>query len=142
MKTKNLELIKKYEGLELDAYLCPAGVWTIGYGHTGDVKPSQTCSKEEAIGWLKEDVKWAERAVQELSEVFLTQSQFDALVSLVFNIGRGNFASSTLLRKLNAEDYEGAADEFPKWRKAGGKVLRGLELRRAEEREMFLCGKS
>lgn len=140
MKAQNLDIIKDFEGLRLESYKCSAGVWTIGYGHTEGVGSSQTCSEEEAIGWLKEDVGWAEDAVQELVEVFLEQHEHDALVSLVFNIGRGNFSSSTLLRKLNAGDKEGAADEFLKWRKAGGKVLKGLERRRAAERELFLCG--
>lgn len=113
--------------------------WTIGVGHTGGVKPGDTCTEEQAMNWLRADVAWAEAAVRNNVGVKLSQGQFDALVSLVFNIGAGQFGSSTLLRRLNdtPPDYAGAAAEFPRWIHAGSKVLPGLVKRRALERAMF-----
>lgn len=134
-----LEIIKDSEQLRLSAYLpTPVDVPTIGYGHTRGVKLGDTCTPEQAEQWLREDCAEAESAVGTLVKAPINQNQFDALVSLVFNIGGGNFASSTLLRKLNAGDYAGAADEFPRWNKQAGVVLGGLVKRRARERELFL----
>lgn len=133
-----LRIIRSYESLRLRAYLpTPDDVPTIGYGHTKGVKMGDTCSIEQAERWLREDCAEAETAVN-LVGVPLTQSQFDALVSFVFNVGVGAFKMSTLRRKLVAKDYMGAADEFPKWNKQAGKVLGGLVKRRASERELFL----
>lgn len=133
-----LDLIKKFEGFEPEAYLCPAGIWTIGYGHTGDVAEGQTITEEEAEELLRHDVAFAEDAVTDYVEGDLTQGQFDALVCFVFNIGAGAFRDSTLLRLLNQGDSEGAAEQFLRWNKAGGKVLAGLTRRREAERELFL----
>lgn len=134
-------LIKEFEGEKLTAYICPAGVLTIGVGHTGaDVKPGKTITADESDKLLQSDLQTAEQAVTRMAKVAVTQNQFDALVSFVFNVGPGAFRSSTLLRLLNAGDYYGAADEFPKWNKGGGKVLPGLTKRRAAERAMFLRG--
>lgn len=133
-----LTIIKIFEALRLRAYLCPAGIPTIGWGHTRGVKMGDTCTYLQAEQWLREDCRDAERAVNARVKVPLTQNQFDALVSFVFNVGGGAFASSTMLRKLNAGDYVGAAEQFPRWNKSGGKVLRGLTLRREREQNLFL----
>lgn len=139
MRTHNKEIIKEHEGLRLEAYLCPAGVWTIGYGHTGsDVWPGLVITKEWAEWLLEEDLKRFEANVSGYVKVDLTQDQFDALVSFTYNVGAEAFKNSTLLKKLNAEDYEGAANEFPRWNKSKGKVLGGLVKRRNEERKLFL----
>jgi lysozyme len=143
---KGLDLIKKFESLSKSAYLCPAGVWTIGYGHTAVVYPGQVVTKDEAEVLLKEDVKEAEEGVSELVKVPLNQNQFDALVSFTFNVGTDidqdakaeGLGDSTLLRKLNSLDYQGAAAEFPKWNRAGGRILKGLTRRRAAEQALFL----
>lgn len=138
MKTVNTEIIKRYEGLRLEAYLCPAGVWTIGYGHTRGVKPGDKCTKEQANDYLLDDLRDAENAVNVMVKSSLNQNQFDALVSFVYNLGSGNFKDSTLLRKLNERDYLGAANEFKRWNKAGGKVLNGLIKRRESEANLFI----
>jgi lysozyme len=133
-----LNLIKDFEGLRLQAYQCSANVWTIGYGHTAGVSANNVISEEEALLFLRQDVAESERAVAQHVHVPLTQNQFDALVSFVFNLGIGNFRTSTLRKKLNVGDYEGAAQEFGRWIKAGGKVLSGLVRRREAERSLFL----
>lgn len=144
MKTgsQGISLIKQFEGCRLNAYPDPAtggAPWTIGYGHTGnDVRPRMVWTQVQADSALISDLAQCERAVSRLVKVNLTQNQFDALVSFVFNVGSGNLQSSTLLRKLNSGDYRGAADEFPRWNKAAGKVMAGLTKRRAAERELFL----
>lgn len=132
-----LDLIKKFEGLYLKAYRCPAGVPTIGYGHTAGVAMGQTITQQQADDYLRRDVRQFERAVARLVTVPLTQGQFDALVSFAFNLGEGALAQSTLLRLLNAGDYAGAAAQFDRWNKAGGRVLPGLVRRRAAERALF-----
>lgn len=133
-----LELIKRFEGLRLTAYKCPAGIWTIGYGHTCGVRQGQRCTEAQAEAWLVEDIRDAERTVDYLIKAPLTDNQRGALVSFVFNVGAGNFRASTLLKKLNIRDYDGAADEFRRWNKAGGKVLAGLTRRRDAEAALFL----
>jgi lysozyme len=133
-----IDLIKGFEGLQLKPYKCPAGVWTIGYGHTAGVKETSAAITEtQAVNYLKEDVQGAEDTVRRLVNVPLTQNQFDALVSFVFNIGETQFASSTMLTKLKGKDYAGAAEEFDRWKFAGGKVLNGLVNRRAKEKQFF-----
>lgn len=139
MKTKNVNVIKKHEGLRLEAYLpTPNDVWTIGYGHTHTTKQGMKITEAQAEKFLYLDIAWAEEAVNTLVKVRLTQNQFDALVSFVFNVGAGAFSKSTLLRLLNAGDYEGAANQFLRWNKQKGKVLNGLTRRRQEEMELFL----
>jgi lysozyme len=133
-----LELIKRFEGLRLTAYKCPAGVYTIGYGHTNGVQRGQRCTELQAELWLMDDLREAEQAVDYLTRVPLTDNQRGALVSFVFNVGGGNFAASTLLKKLNAGDYAGAASEFARWNKTGGKILPGLTTRRQAEAVLFL----
>ena len=143
MITKNIDAIRGHEGLRLVAYLDSVGVWTIGYGDTGpDVVKGLVITKAQAEGRLRGRLREFEGYVNRLVKVKLTQNQFDALVSLVYNIGPTNFSTSTLLRKLNASDYLGAADQFPVWNKGrvDGKlvVINGLTNRRREERELFL----
>jgi len=140
MKTSQfgIDLIKHHEGVRLKAYDDGVGVWTIGVGHTKGVKPGDTITDAQVDQYLREDLETAEYAVNSLVSVDLNQNEFDALVSLVFNIGSGNFASSTMLKMLNKGNYAAAADQFPRWNLAKGKVLRGLVTRRAAERALFL----
>ena len=138
MKVHNIDIIKKHEGLRLEAYLpTPNDVWTIGYGHTHTTKQGLKITEGQAESLLRKDITWVEKAVNTLVVVPLTQNQFDALSSLVFNIGEGAFSSSTLLRLLNAGDYEGAANQFLRWNKQKGVALKGLTKRREEERKLF-----
>ncbi|HCQ7771989.1 lysozyme [Enterobacter kobei] len=140
---KGIALIKQFEGCKLTAYQDSVGVWTIGYGWTKPVdgKPiraGMTIKQETAERLLKTGLVSYESDVSRLVKVDLTQGQFDALVSFTYNLGARSLSTSTLLRKLNAEDYAGAADEFLRWNKAGGKVLNGLTRRREAERALFL----
>lgn len=143
MKTgeKGLSLIKHFEGLRLRAYQCAANVWTIGYGHTAGVRPGDVITPEQADAFLCQDVSDSERAVSSFVRVPLIQCQFDALISFTFNLGPGNLRTSTLLRLLNAGDYQGAADQLLCWVNAGGKRLPGLVRRREAEKSLFLNSK-
>lgn len=132
---KGISLIKSFEKLELKAYKCPAGVWTIGYGHTKGVKKGDVCTEAQAEQWLKEDLANAETAMDGLK---LNQNQFDALVSFTFNLGIGNFKKSTLYKKVKVNTNDPSiADEFAKWKFANGKELAGLVRRRAAEAELY-----
>lgn len=140
---KGIALIKQFEGCKLTAYQDSVGVWTIGYGWTQPVdgKPiraGMTIKQETAERLLKTGLVSYESDVSRLVKVGLSQGQFDALVSFTYNLGARSLSTSTLLRKLNAGDYAGAADEFLRWNKAGGKVLNGLTRRREAERALFL----
>jgi len=140
---KGIALLKEFEGCKLTAYQDSVGVWTIGYGWTQPVdgKPiraGMTINQETAERLLKTGLVSYESDVSRLVKVSLTQGQFDALVSFTYNLGARSLSTSTLLRKLNAGDYAGAADEFLRWNKAGGKVLNGLTRRREAERALFL----
>ncbi|KTH89462.1 muraminidase [Enterobacter cloacae subsp. cloacae] len=140
---KGIALIKQFEGCKLTAYQDSVGVLTIGYGWTQPVdgKPiraGMTIKQETAERLLKTGLVSYESDVSRLVKVSLTQGQFDALVSFTYNLGARSLSTSTLLRKLNAGDYAGAADEFLRWNKAGGKVLNGLTRRREAERALFL----
>lgn len=139
MKTseRGISLIKRFEGFRKDAYLCPAKVWTIGYGHTGDVLPSHTVNLEQAENLLKKDLKKFETGVAKLVRVPLTQNQFDALVSFAFNIGLSAFGNSTLLAVLNEGKYDRASKQFLRWTYANGKKLPGLITRRQAEYDLF-----
>lgn len=132
-----LALIKAFEGLKLNAYRCAAGVWTIGYGHTLGVNPGDTLTEQAADLFLRQDAAVAEASVNRYVNVPLTQNQFNALVSFVFNLGSGNFRNSTLLKKLNAGDYQGAGEELLRWVRAGDTTLPGLVRRRAVEKTLF-----
>ena len=133
-----LSLIKSFEGLRLNAYLDSVGVPTIGYGHTRGVKIGQVITESQAQEFLKQDLQDAIAGVERLVTTTLTDNQFGALVSLVFNIGVGNFAKSSLLRKVNMKQFIAASDSFAAWNKASGKVLSGLTRRRAAEKKLFL----
>lgn len=135
-----INLIKRFEGCSLTAYKCPAGVYTIGYGHTQGVKNLDKITQKEAEELLKEDIKAFETTLNVfvLPSCTLNQNEFDALVSLIFNIGILNFKRSTLLKKLMAHDKQGAAEQFDVWVYAKGVKLAGLVKRRQAEKELFL----
>ena len=146
-RVSDIDHIKKEEQLRLTAYLpTPNDTWTIGWGHTKKAKRGMVITEEEAEELLRFDLKWVEDTIADLVKVPLTQQQYDALAGLIFNIGRPNFKTSTVLRRLNASDYVGAADAFMLWTKQRNKktgkleVLNGLVSRRTEERKMFLNG--
>lgn len=134
-------LIRSKEGLSLKAYPDPGtggAPWTIGYGHTGpEVHPGMVITQEQADELLRMDAERVSQQVQQLVTAPLNQNEFDALVCFVYNVGIGNFAKSTLLRKLNAGDLDGAANEFDRWTRGGGHVLPGLVARRHDEKELF-----
>jgi lysozyme len=149
---RGLAIIREFEGLRLKAYPDPASggdPWTIAFGHTHDVEPGDTCTREQAEQWLLEDAADAEAVIAAHVKVPLSQGQLDALISFVFNVGPGvegkkdgfvrlkDGRPSTMLRKLNAGDYVGAWQEFPRWNKAAGKVMTGLSRRRAAEAKLF-----
>ena len=135
---KGIDLIKRFEGCRLKAYKCPAGVWTIGYGHTNNVRPDDIITQNDAEELLKRDLKVHEDNVKRVVKIALTQNQFDALVSFEYNVGYGAFANSTLLKLLNAGNYNAASKQFERWVYAGDRVLEGLVKRRKAERELFL----
>ncbi|MFC5353565.1 lysozyme [Azospirillum himalayense] len=137
-----LDLVRNFEGQYLKAYLCPAGVPTIGYGHTAGVQMGQIITAAQADTFLRVDMAAAASQVDKLVKVPLTSNQRGALASFVFNLGAGSLQQSTLLKLLNQRDYAGAADQFPRWVYAtvnGVKTeLPGLVKRRAAERALFL----
>ena len=135
------DLIKEFEGCKLEAYPDPATHGepiTIGVGHTGGVKLGDVITQEQADEYLVNDVAHAANAVNQMVAVSITQGEFDALCSFAFNLGIGNLKNSTLLKKLNSGDIQGAADQFLVWNKAAGKVMAGLTRRREAERALFL----
>ena len=134
---EGLSLIKKFEGCELEAYKCAAGVWTIGYGHTKDVKEGDKINRDEADYLLQEEMIEYESYINDFVEVPLNQNQFDALCSWVYNLGPTNLKNSTMLRVLNEEKYADVPQEIKRWNKAGGEVLDGLIKRREAEAKMF-----
>ncbi|MEG1693615.1 MAG: lysozyme [Bacteroidales bacterium] len=135
---KGIELIKNFEGFSSTAYRCPAGILTIGYGHTRNVSCSQVISKLQAEDLLRIDIIDAEQAVTRLVNKKLTQNQFDALVSFAFNCGIGNLIKSTLLKKVNINPSDSSiAYEFNRWNKANGNVLKGLTRRREAEANLY-----
>ncbi|MEM9266897.1 MAG: lysozyme [Cyanobacteria bacterium P01_F01_bin.13] len=133
-----VSLIKSFEGLRLKAYQDAVGVWTIGYGTTRGVRPGQEISEAQAEALLKTDLNRFEQALNQAVRVPINDNQFAALVSFTYNVGSGAMRSSTLLKKLNRRDIYGAANEFPRWNRAGGRVLAGLTRRRNAERALFL----
>ena len=138
-----INLICGFEGKRLNAYDDGVGVWTIGFGTTIypngiKVKKGDTCTEFQAKQYMQNDLQKFERTVNSAVKVELTQHQYDALVSLAYNIGAGAFSKSTLVKKLNAGDIRGASDQFDVWVNAGGKRMQGLVNRRAKEKEVFL----
>lgn len=143
VSTSGIDLICEFEGLRLKAYDDGVGVWTIGYGTTIypngiKVKNGDVCTLEQAKSYMAHDLKKFEQTVNDAVLVALNQNQFDALVSLTYNIGQSAFKSSTLLKKLNTKDYVRAANQFDVWVNAGGKRMQGLVNRRKREKEVFL----
>lgn len=152
---KTIHMIKHHEGVRTKPYQCPALLWTVGVGHVIDpnhAKVKLVDRKQLPIpdGWdrvltmaevdeiLRQDLKRFEAGVMRLCPNGKSQGQFDALVSFAFNVGLGNLQNSTLRMKHNRGDFEGAAEEFLKWNKAGGKVLPGLDKRRKDERALYI----
>jgi lysozyme len=135
---QGLNLIKRFEGFRSEAYQDSAGVWTVGYGTTQGVHPGMTVNRHEAEELLAKDIRWAEQAVNDLVTVPLGRHQFDALVSFVYNLGRGAFAGSTLLEIINTGQHALVARELTKWVYAGGAPLRGLARRRVAEADLYL----
>lgn len=135
------QLIQEFEGLFLNAYKDPIGVVTIGWGHTNVDPPyfkmGDKWTKAQCLNVFYTDMVRYEDGVKRLVKVPLSQNQFDALVSFTYNCGEGNLGKSSLLRKVNNRDFEGAANSFADWNKAGGRVLAGLTRRRAAEALMF-----
>ena len=135
-----LDLIKQAESLQLKAYRCPAGILTIGYGHTGpDVHSGMVINKEKAEQLLKQNVEEFEEGVTHLvNDVKTTDNQFSAMVSLAFNIGLGNFKKSSVFSFHRQGKLNSAAESFNMWNKGGGKVLDGLVKRRKDESKLYL----
>ena len=141
LSQRGIDLIKQFEGYSSKSYPDPAtggAPWTIGYGTTKGVKPGMVITAEQAEKMLRDDVAKFESGVSSLITAPTTQGQFDAMVSLAYNIGLGNFGKSTLLKKHNARCYTCAADQFRVWNRANGKVMNGLTKRRAAEREVYM----
>ena len=135
--TKGIELIKHFEGCELEAYKCAAGVWTIGYGHIKGVTSDSVITQEQAEQMLVEELNEYEGYINNMVTVPLSQNQFDALVSWVYNLGGGNLKASTLLKVVNSGEFKGVPEQIMRWNKAGGKVLEGLTRRRQAEADLF-----
>jgi lysozyme len=135
-----VEIIKKWEGLRLKAYKCPAGVWTIGYGHTEGVKPGDVWTKEQAEKALERELEQRRASLLKLCPDLSDepQNRLDACLSLAYNIGNTAFSRSSVYRFIVAKRYDDAANAFRLWNKAGGKVLNGLVRRREDERRLFL----
>lgn len=134
-----IRMIKSFEGLRMEAYRCPAGILTIGYGHTGNVREGQVCTEKEAEMWLIEDIREAEKAVSNIkASRLLRQNEFDALVSFAFNVGVNAFRDSTLLKLIKqGADEATIRAEFGKWCHSGGRRIDGLVRRRKAEADMF-----
>lgn len=131
-------LIKEFEGCALRSYQDSGGVWTVGFGHTSKVGPATTCTADLALQWLKEDLEISESLISHYVSVPLSDNQFSALVSLIFNIGLVDFRDSTLLKMVNLGAWEKAADEFARWDKVDGIPNSGILRRRIAERDLFI----
>lgn len=140
--SRGIALIQQFEDCELSSYRDIGGVWTVGYGHTRDAHPEQHITQEEAMVFLRDDLRHVEGVLTAAIKRPVTQSQFDACCALAFNIGVGNFTRSTLLQRLNSGDTAGAAAQFAVWNKATvngqRKEVAGLTRRRAAEAELFV----
>ena len=134
---RGTEILKYFEGCKLTAYQDSVGVWTIGYGHTKGVYDGMTITQDQAEQMLLSELEEYEGYIKDMVTVPLTQNQFDALVVWVYNLGPTNFRNSTLLKELNAGNYNAAGQEITRWNKAGGKVLAGLVKRREAEAQLF-----
>ena len=142
---RGIQIVKSFEGISLEPYLCPASVWTVGFGATAgsDGRPidpdMEPISETEAEALLLRDLETSEGWISRLIKTALTENQFSALTSFTFNVGCSALMRSTLRMKLNRSEYQGAADEFPKWKFANKRILAGLVRRRAAERALFLA---
>ena len=142
---RGIEIVKSFEGISVKPYLCPANVWTVGYGATvgsdgGPIDPDmEAISEDEAEALLIRDLESSEGWVRRLIKTALTENQYSALTSFTFNVGAGALQRSTLRMKLNRGEVQNAADEFPKWKFANKRILAGLVRRRAAERALFLA---
>jgi len=134
---EGIALIKKFEGCELEAYKCAAGVWTIGYGSTKGVEEGNTITQEDADNLLFEEMHEYEGYINDMVTVDLKQNEFDSLVSWVFNLGPSNLSSSTLLSRLNNKVWDDVPNQIKRWNKAGGQVRQGLVRRREAEALLF-----
>lgn len=136
---KGIDLIKEFEGFRSKSYKCPAGVWTLGYGHTVGVKPGMTVTREQAEAMLRKDLQIYEKHVADaLGNTTTSQGQWDALVSFCYNAGPGNLKKSSMLRLHKQGNYKAAADAFMAWVRGGGRVLPGLVRRRKAEKALYL----
>ena len=142
---RGIQIVKSFEGISVKPYLCPANVWTVGYGATrsstgGPIDPDmEPITEAEAEALLIRDLGSSEGWVRRLIKTALTENQYFALTSFTFNVGAGALQRSTLRMKLNREEYQGAAGEFPKWKFANKRILAGLIRRRAAERSLFMA---
>lgn len=135
---KGIEMIKHFESLRLKSYLDTGGVWTIGYGSTGsEIKEGLVWTEEQAERRFIEDLAAFESGVEKLLKVNINENQFSALVSFAYNVGLNALKKSTLLKKLNSNDFDGAANEFLRWNKDNGKIIKGLTRRREAEKKLF-----
>ena len=130
-------LIKKFEGCKLEAYLCSAGVPTIAFGRTKNVKIGDTCTQEQADAWLEEELEEYTGYVSDAVTQTLQQNQIDAMVAWTYNLGPSNLRSSTMLQVLNEGKFQEVPQQMRRWNKANGKVLPGLERRRLAESMLF-----
>ena len=137
ISNEGISLIKKFEGCELESYQDAVGVWTIGYGHTKNIKEGMTISKEQADNMLLNELDEYCEYVEKAVDVTLKQCEFDALVAWTYNLGPTNLNKSTMLKKLNNKEYQDVPHEIKRWNKAGGKVLQGLVRRREAESLLF-----
>lgn len=137
---KGIQVLKHFEGLRLQAYQDSVGVWTIGYGTTSGVARGQVITEAKAEQFLQSDLVKFENAVIRAVKVPLKQHQFDALVVFSYNVGSANFQGSTMLKLINAGQFDAAAKQFVRWNKAGGQVLNGLTRRRESEAKLFSTG--
>lgn len=134
---RGVELIKSFESLELKAYLCPADVWTVGYGHTKTARFGQLITRARAEELLIQDLRWVEATVSAGVEVPISGNQFAALCSFVFNVGPGNFRKSSLRKLLNRSWYGQVPAQLMRWNKVDGRILSGLTRRRAAEAQLW-----
>ncbi|MBQ0113427.1 MAG: lysozyme [Bacteroidales bacterium] len=137
INSKGIALIKSFESCKLKAYRCPAGVWTIGYGHTKGVKEGMVISQEDAEKFFDEDIKDFEKQLNSL-QLAINQNQYDALMSFIYNVGVARLAKSTLLKKVKANPGDASIrQEFNKWVYSGAHKLPGLQRRRAAEADLY-----
>ena len=138
ISAQGIDLVKKFEGLRLEAYQCSAGVWTIGYGTTANIRQGMKITRTQAEEYLVRDLLAFEQSINARVKVPLTQNQFDALICFVYNVGVGAFGKSSLLKLLNAGNYEAVPSQLMRWTKAGGKELIGLVKRRFQNANFAL----